>query len=108
MQNNSKYYTPECSLAKVQKMLGGKWKLVLLWYLSEKPRRFGEINRCFPEIKQSMLTKQLRELEQDKLVHREVYKQVPPKVEYSLTELGVSFFPIIESMFDWGEKHLDS
>lgn len=78
--------------------------MVLLWSLSEQPRRFGEINRYFPEMTQAMLTKQLRELEHDKLVHREVYQEVPPKVEYSLTELGENFFPIIESMFEWGEK----
>ncbi|MEH7020999.1 winged helix-turn-helix transcriptional regulator [Priestia megaterium] len=106
MTKNTKHYTPDCGLAKVQQMLGGKWKLVLLWYLSEKPRRFGEIHRCFPEITQAMLTKQLRELEQDKLIHREVFKQVPPKVEYSLTDLGLKFFPIIKAMYDWGEENL--
>ncbi|MFB8374621.1 winged helix-turn-helix transcriptional regulator [Paenibacillus taichungensis] len=87
-------------------MLGGKWKLILLWFLSDEPRRFGEIRRCFPEITEAMLTKQLRELEQDKLIHREVFKVVPPRVEYSLTDLGSKFFPIIEAMHDWGEENL--
>ncbi len=89
-------------------MVGGKWKLVILWYISEGPKRFGEIHRCFPDITQSMLTKQLRELESDKLIHREVYKVVPPKVEYTLTSLGESFFPIIKTMHDWGNEFLDN
>ncbi|WP_309137887.1 winged helix-turn-helix transcriptional regulator [Paenibacillus sp. SC116] len=106
MTKNTKFHSPDCALAKVQQMLGGKWKLLLLWYLSEEPRRFGEIRRCFPEITEAMLTKQLRELEQDKLIHREVFKVVPPRVEYSLTDLGLKFFPIIEAMYDWGEENL--
>ncbi|OFK76878.1 HxlR family transcriptional regulator [Staphylococcus pettenkoferi] len=103
---NEMEYSHDCGLAKVQKLVGGKWKLVLLWYVSETPRRFGEINRTFPELTQSMLTKQLRELERDGLVHREVYKEIPPKVEYSLTELGKKFEPILKYMYDWGEENL--
>ncbi|WP_235550448.1 winged helix-turn-helix transcriptional regulator [Paenibacillus sp. Soil750] len=106
MTKNTKYRSPDCGLTKIQQMLGGKWKLLLLWYLSEEPRRFGEIRRCFPEITEAMLTKQLRELEQDKLIYREVFKVVPPRVEYSLTDLGSKFFPIIEAMHDWGEENL--
>ncbi|MEH7148464.1 winged helix-turn-helix transcriptional regulator, partial [Priestia megaterium] len=83
--NHSKKYSSDCGLNKVQKLIGGKWKLSLLWYISEETRRFGEIKRVFPDITQSMLTKQLRELESDGLLHREVYKEVPPRVEYSLT-----------------------
>ncbi len=103
----AKEYSSDCALSKVQKMVGGKWKLILLWYISEKPRRFGEINRSFPDITQSMLTKQLRELEHDGLVHREVYKEVPPRVEYSLTNLGQQFVPILHNMYDWGERNLE-
>ncbi|MCR8853533.1 winged helix-turn-helix transcriptional regulator [Lysinibacillus fusiformis] len=106
MTKNTKFYIPDCGLTKVQQMLGGKWKLLLLWYLSEEPKRFGEIRRTFPDITESMLTKQLRELEQDKLIHREVFKVVPPKVEYSLTDLGLKFSPIIEAMHEWGEVNL--
>ena len=104
--NQSKKYSTDCGLNKVQKIVGGKWKLSLLWYISEETRRFGEINRSFPDITQSMLTKQLRELENDGLLHREVYKEVPPRVEYSLTNLGQQFVPILYSMFEWGESNL--
>ena len=92
---------------KVQKLIGGKWKLSLLWYISEETRRFGEINRVFPDITQSMLTKQLRELESDGLLHREIYKEVPPRVEYSLTNLGQQFIPILNRMSEWGECNLE-
>lgn len=96
----------ECGLNKVQKLVGGKWKLSLLWYMSENKRRFGEIRRAYPDLTQSMLTKQLRELETDGLLHREVYREVPPKVEYWLTDLGKRFLPILNSMYEWGESNL--
>ncbi|MEI2393470.1 helix-turn-helix domain-containing protein [Priestia megaterium] len=105
--NHSKKYSSECGLNKVQKMVAGKWKLSLLWYISEETRRFGEIKRMFPDITQSMLTKQLRELESDGLLHREIYKEVPPRVEYSLTNLGRQFLPILRSMSEWGECNLE-
>lgn len=99
-------YSGTCSLAKVQKIIGGKWKLVILWYLSRGAKRFGEIRRAFPDITQAMLTKQLRELEVDGFVHREVFKEIPPRVEYSLTTDGTNFVPILHSIYDWGEVHL--
>lgn len=90
--------------------MGGKWKPIILYHLSvEGVLRFGELNRGIPEITQRMLTKQLRELEADELVHREVYKQIPPKVEYSLTAMGRSLIPILKMMREWGveyERHL--
>ncbi|MNC30883.1 HTH-type transcriptional activator HxlR [compost metagenome] len=101
----SKRYDLDCALSIVQQIIGGKWKLVLLWYISKEPRRFGEIHRAFPDITQAMLTKQLRELESNGLVHREIYREVPPRVEYSLTGLGEKFVPILGHMYDWGEKH---
>jgi len=104
--NQRNKYSSDCALNKVQKMVGGKWKLSLLWFISGETRRFGEINRTFPDITQSMLTKQLRELETDGLLHREVYKEVPPRVEYSLTNLGQQFIPILQSMSEWGECNL--
>lgn len=104
--NQSNKFSCNCGLNKVQRIIGGKWKLSLLWYISEETRRFGEIKRFLPDITQSMLTKQLRELENDGLLHREVYKEVPPKVEYSLTKLGQQFVPILQSMYEWGESNL--
>jgi DNA-binding HxlR family transcriptional regulator len=104
---HSKKYSGDCGLNKVQKIVGGKWKLSLLWYISAETRRFGEIKRIFPDITQSMLTKQLRELESDGLLHREIYKEVPPRVEYSLTNLGQQFLPILQSMSEWGDCNLE-
>ena len=95
-----------CPLEFVQRVIGGKWKISILWALSIQTRRFNELQRLFPDITQAMLTKQLRELEKDGFIHREVYREVPPKVEYSLTLIGQDFFPIIRQMYEWGEKNL--
>ncbi len=96
-----------CPLELVQQVIGGKWKIMILWVLSEETKRFNELQKLFPNITQTMLTKQLRELEKDNFIHREVYKEVPPKVEYSLTPTGKDFFPIIEQMNHWGKLNLD-
>ena len=95
------------TMSTLQKILGGKWKLEILYYIAVKDiHRFGELRRCIGEITESSLTKQLRELEANGLVHREVYPVIPPKVEYSLTELGQSFIPVLHYMKIWGEKNL--
>lgn len=84
----------------------GKWKPIILYHLMEnKIMRFNELKRSIPNITQKMLTSQLRELEQHKIVHRKVYPQVPPKVEYSLTEYGQEVIPILKSMQKWGTFH---
>ncbi|WP_342427685.1 helix-turn-helix domain-containing protein [Paenibacillus sp. FSL L8-0158] len=106
MSENLNYFT-DCPLTKVQKIIGGKWKIVILWFLSRGTKRFGEIKRAFPDITQAMLTKQLRELEEDGFVHREIFREIPPRVEYSLTAHGANFVPILRSMYDWGEVHLE-
>ena len=85
--------------------LGGKWKPLILWILIDGKLRFSEINKILPSITQRMLTKQLRELEKDDLINRKVYAEVPPRVEYSLTEKGNSVMPILEALCDWGEKY---
>lgn len=97
-----------CPVLQAQDIIAGKWKIVILWHLSIKTRRFNELQRLLPNISKGILTRQLRELEEDQMVHREVYKEVPPKVEYSLTPLGQSFIPILDSMGDWSKKHLKS
>ncbi|GIP22048.1 hypothetical protein J22TS3_23230 [Paenibacillus sp. J22TS3] len=84
-------------------VIGGKWKGVILYHLIDGAKRFNELRKICPAITQRMLTLQLRELEQDGVVHREVYQQVPPKVEYSLTAFGRTLEPIILSMKRWGE-----
>ncbi len=94
-------------MSTLQSVLGGKWKILILWYVSfYKVQRFGELMRRIDGITQSTLTKQLRELEEAGFLHREIYKEIPPKVEYTLTELGESFMPILQSMFEWSEKYL--
>ena len=91
-----------CPIEATLDIVGGKWKVLILFYLMKGTVRFGEFQRLIPKITQRMLTLQLRELEEDGVVHREVYRQVPPKVEYSLTEFGRSLEPILILMRDWG------
>ncbi|NEW07454.1 helix-turn-helix transcriptional regulator [Paenibacillus sp. SYP-B3998] len=94
-----------CPVEFTLDVIGGKWKGVLLYHLIDGTKRFNEFRRICPLITQRMLTLQLRELENDGIVHREVYQQVPPKVEYSLTEFGKTLEPLILSMKQWGETY---
>ena len=94
-------------MSMLQAVIGGKWKILILWYVAfYKVQRFGELMRRLDGITQSTLTKQLRELEGDGFLHRKVYSEIPPRVEYSLTELGNSFIPVLETMMAWSEGHL--
>ncbi|WP_248924073.1 winged helix-turn-helix transcriptional regulator [Paenibacillus hamazuiensis] len=93
-----------CPVETTLDVIGGKWKGIILYHLIDGPKRFNEFRRIHPGITQFMLTLQLRELERDGIVHREVYKEVPPKVEYSLTEFGRTLEPIILAMRTWGEQ----
>ncbi|GMK43714.1 winged helix-turn-helix transcriptional regulator [Paenibacillus glycanilyticus] len=93
-----------CPVTETQNVIAGKWKIIILWHLRET-RRFGELQRLVPGISKAILTSQLRELEKDQMVNRVVYQEVPPKVEYSLTEAGEQFIPILESMGVWGKKY---
>ena len=97
--------TKNCSVARVSKVFQGKWTLVILYILSEGTLRFGEIKRRLPNVTDSNLTKDLRLLESYGAIHREVYPVVPPKVEYSLTEMGKEFLPILESISQWADKY---
>lgn len=94
-----------CPVEATVDVIGGKWKSTLIFHLLGGPRRFNELRRRLPGVTQRMLTLQLRELERDGLIHREVYREVPPKVEYSLTEFGQSLEPIIVQMREWGAKY---
>jgi DNA-binding HxlR family transcriptional regulator len=100
-------YQYGCAVEATADIIGGKWKAVILYYLFQGSKRFNELRRLLPEVTQRILTLQLRELEQDGIVHREIYKEVPPKVEYSLTEFGASLGPIIVQMLDWGEQYME-
>ncbi|MBD2179520.1 helix-turn-helix transcriptional regulator [Planktothrix sp. FACHB-1355] len=97
-----------CSVEITLKVIGGRWKVLILRELFFGVKRFGELHRALHGITQKMLTQQLRELEQDGIVDRHVYLQVPPKVEYSLTPLGETLKPILDSMHEWGLKYLQS
>ncbi len=99
----------ECPLLLTQKVIFGKWKLSILWFLIQNDTmRFGEIKKAFedPTLTQKMLTQHLRELEDDGLVLRKAYNEVPLRVEYSLTEIGRRFAPIINSMEEWGMEYM--
>jgi DNA-binding HxlR family transcriptional regulator len=87
-------------------VLGGKWKLLILWNLKDETQRFSELKRLIPNITEKMLTQQLRELEKDEIVHRNVRSKVPLRVDYSFTEYGKSLIPSIEHLCDWGRAHL--
>lgn len=97
-----------CPVEFTLDVIGGKWKGVILYHLIEGTKRFNEFRRICPNITQRMLTLQLRELEEDGIIHREVYQQVPPKVEYSLTEFGRTLEPIILLMKQWGDTYKNS
>jgi DNA-binding HxlR family transcriptional regulator len=96
-----------CPVERTLEVIGGRWKVLILRELFPGVRRFGQLHRALHGITQKMLTQQLREMEEDGIIHREIYLQVPPKVEYSLTPLGESLKPILDSMHEWGIRHLD-
>lgn len=98
----------KCGVETTIAVVGGKWKPMILYALLSGPRRFGELARLIPEISQRMLTLHLRELEGDGVIVREIYKQVPPKVEYSLTPLGRTVEPILSFMQQWGEHYTNA
>lgn len=88
------------------KVIGGKWKLLILWHLKDGAKRFSELKRLMPEITEKMLIQQLRELEKDEIVNRDVQSDVPPKVEYSFTAYGETLIPLLKPLCDWGQEHL--
>ena len=97
--------TYKCGIDVTLAVIGGKWKTSILWHLAIETMRFSQLQRQFSATTRKMLTQQLRELERDGLVHREVYPQVPPKVEYSLTEKGHSVMPILNQMCEWADGY---
>ncbi|KQR73090.1 winged helix-turn-helix transcriptional regulator [Rhizobium sp. Leaf341] len=98
--------SPGCSVEAAIGLIDGKWKSVILFHLLSGTLRFNEIRRAIPAVTQRMLTHQLRELEEDGLISRKVYAQVPPKVEYSLSPLGRSMEPVMLALKQWGDAHL--
>lgn len=107
MGHSSPAHQFRCDVEATLSVIGGKWKIMLIWFLIEEERRFSAFRRQFPEITQKVLTQQLRELETDGIVHREVFPQIPPKVEYSLTEFGRSLLPVMSAIDGWGRGNME-
>ncbi|HZK84011.1 MAG TPA: helix-turn-helix domain-containing protein [Desulfosporosinus sp.] len=95
-----------CSVCVTQKIIRGKWKIVIIWLLRDGEKRFSELQRNIPRINQSYLTHQLKELEYDGLLNRKAYNVIPPKVEYSLTQKGIDFIGVMEVMDNWGKQYI--
>jgi len=93
-----------CALDVTMRYIGGKWKTVVLWYLRKEKKRFGELKALIPDITDKMLTLQLRALVEDGIVSRTVFPEVPPRVEYALTEEGKTLIPVIEALASWGRQ----
>jgi DNA-binding HxlR family transcriptional regulator len=87
------------------KVISGRWKAIILYYLFGGPQRLSELQRLLPDVSQKMLIQQLREMEEHGIVHREVFREVPPRVEYSATPLGLSFEPVLSALCEWGRHH---
>lgn len=96
-----------CPFATAQKILKGKWSILIMHHVSEGPIRFNELRRRLPEMTHSTLAKQLKQLEADGLIIRTEYPQVPPKVEYSLSSIGREFEPVLESFENWGQRYIE-
>ena len=105
MQQEISTTRTKCGVETTIAVVGGKWKPMILYALLSGPQRFGELTRLIPGITQRILTLHLRELEEDGVIEREVYNQIPPKVEYSLTPLGRTIEPLLSFMQQWGEQY---
>lgn len=106
MRHKNYDFSQACPVEAVLEVIGGKWKGIILYHLLDGEVRFSELKRKVGSVTQRMLTKQLRELENDGLIARKVYAVVPPKVEYSLTEKGHTLDPILIALRDWGREHV--
>jgi DNA-binding HxlR family transcriptional regulator len=98
--------TYSCGLEAAFEVIGGKWKVIILWRLHPEPRRFGELKRLVVGITEKMLIQQLRDMEADGLICRKAYPEIPPRVEYSLTAMGTSLKELLPPLCDWGTKYL--
>jgi DNA-binding HxlR family transcriptional regulator len=95
-----------CPMHNVMRVLGGRWKIALLYFIHQGHNRFSLLQRKMPFITTKMLSQQIKELESDHLILRKVYAEIPPKVEYSLTDKGLTLLPILEGLYNWGENHM--
>ena len=104
-ESNAAKKLPACPVETTLMLIGDKWKVLILRDLLPGTKRFGELKRSIGSVSQKVLTAQLRDMEQSRLVHREVFAEVPPRVEYSLTDLGRSLKPILDALWAWGEGY---
>jgi DNA-binding HxlR family transcriptional regulator len=96
---------PMLPAERALKVISGRWKAIILYHLFDRPQRLSELQRLLPDVSQKVLIQQLREMEEHGIVHREVFRQVPPRVEYSATPLGFSFEPVLLALCEWGRRH---
>jgi DNA-binding HxlR family transcriptional regulator len=106
MENVNLKNLAECPVTATMGIIGGKWKILILHLINNDINRFGKMTMMLKDISKQMLTTQLRELESDQIIERKIYPEIPPRVEYFLTEKGKSLMPIIQSMKDWGTHYL--
>lgn len=98
---------PSLPSERALKVIAGRWKAVILYHLFDGPRRLSELRRLVPAVSQKVLIQQLREMEEHGLVHREIFREVPPRVEYSATALGQSLEPVLLALCEWGQRHAE-
>jgi DNA-binding HxlR family transcriptional regulator len=96
---------PALPAERALRVISGRWKPVILYHLFDAPKRLSELKRLIPDISQKVLIQQLREMEEHGLVHREIFRQVPPRVDYSATALGLSLQPVLLALCEWGQRH---
>jgi DNA-binding HxlR family transcriptional regulator len=98
--------TFHCPVEAALDVIGGKWKPLILWALGDEVMRFGELQKALPGVNTKMLTKQLRELEEDGVLRRKIYPEIPPRVEYTITDFGKTLLPILNALCTWGAEYL--
>lgn len=106
MKDKCAKYT-KCPMVLVQDIISGKWKILILWYLSYSTLRFSDLQKKLPTVSQKVLSRQLKSMEEDNIINRKVYPVVPPKVEYSLTDTGRKLIPLLELMHKFGAEYLE-
>jgi DNA-binding HxlR family transcriptional regulator len=107
LKHRSLTCSPGCAVEATLDLIDGKWKGLILYHLLQSKRRFNELRRLLPNVTQRMLTTQLREMEMNGIIVRTVYPQVPPRVDYSVSELGQSLSPVISALKAWADQHID-
>jgi DNA-binding HxlR family transcriptional regulator len=98
---------PALPAERALKVISGRWKAIILYHLFDRPKRLSELQRLVSEVSQKVMIQQLREMEEHGLIHREVFREVPPRVEYSATKLGLSLEPVLLALCDWGRRHAE-